>query len=48
MEEEAKKKEKYAFVSINWAQAVLQVSFKEQLSEEQVILEEANEGENLS
>ena len=45
IEEEAKKKEKYAYVSINWAQAVLQVSFKEQLTEEQVVLEEANEGE---
>ena len=45
LEEEAKKKEKYAYVSLNWAQAVLQVTFKEQLVEEQVVMEDANEGE---
>ena len=45
LEEEAKKKEKYAYASLNWSQAVLQVTFKEQLVEEQVVIEEANEGE---
>lgn len=44
-EEEAVKKEKHARVSINWAQAVLQVRFEEQVPAEQVVLEEANEGE---
>ena len=44
-EEEAVKKEKHAKVSINWAQAVLQVRFEEQAPAEQVELEEANEGE---
>ena len=44
-EEEAEKKQKHAFVSLNWAQAVLQVSFKEYISEEQVVMEDANEGE---
>lgn len=48
IEEEAKKKEKYAYISVNWAQAVLQVSFKEYLTEQQVILEEANEGESIA
>ena len=44
-EEEAVKREKHARVSINWAQAVLQVRFEEVLPEEQLTLEEANEGE---
>jgi len=46
-EEEAVKKNKHAFVSVNWAQAVLQVSFKEELLEQQMVMEEANEGEQL-
>ena len=44
-EEEAAKKEKHAYLSLNWPQAVLQVSFKEQVPQQQVIMEEANEGE---
>lgn len=44
-EEEAAKKEKHAYLSLNWAQGVLQISFKEQLPMEQVVMEEANEGE---
>ena len=44
-EEEAVKKEKHARVSINWAQAVIRVRFEEILPEEQLVLEEANEGE---
>lgn len=43
LREEAAKKEKYATVSLNWPQAVLQVTFKEM--EEEVVLEDANEGE---
>ena len=45
LEEEAAKKEKFVFLSLNWPQAVMQVSFKEQMPEQQVIMEEANEGE---
>lgn len=48
MDEEAKKREKHAYLSVNLAQAVLQVTFKEQLLEEQVVMEEANEGETES
>lgn len=44
-EEEAVKKEKHARVSINWAQAVIQVRFEDLIPEEQLTLEEANEGE---
>lgn len=44
-EEEASKKEKHARVSINWPQAVLKVEFVQELPEEQMKLEEANEGE---
>lgn len=44
-EEEAVKKEKHARVSINWAQAVIQARFEEVIPEEQLTLEEANEGE---
>lgn len=47
LEEEAQKKEKYAYATVNWAQAVLWVDFREQLIEEQVVLEEANEGETI-
>lgn len=43
--EEAEKKGKFAYVSLNFAQAVVQVSFKEQVTEQQVVMEEANEGE---
>ena len=44
-EEEAVKREKHARVSINWAQAVIRVRFEDILPEEQLVLEEANEGE---
>lgn len=47
LEEEAKKKEKHAYVSLNWAQAVLHVTFREQELLEQIVMEEANEGEGL-
>ncbi|MEE1086851.1 MAG: transglutaminase domain-containing protein [Schaedlerella sp.] len=46
-DEEAKKKEKYAKVSLNWSQAVLQVSFEKEIPTEVVEMEEANEGEAL-
>lgn len=45
-EEEAEKKQKHAYVSLNWAQAIIRVSFKEQCSDAQVVMEDANEGEN--
>jgi len=44
-DEEAKAKEKKAFVSVNWPQAVLRVRFEDGLGEEQVEMEESNEGE---
>jgi len=44
--EEAEKKDKFARVSLNWTQAVIQVTFHEHLTEQQVIMEEANEGES--
>lgn len=48
IQEEAEKKGRYACLSLNWPQAVLQISFKEYLPEQQIIMEEANEGETLS
>ena len=45
LDEEAKKKGKNAYVSINWAQSVFLVVFREEISENQVEMEEANEGE---
>ena len=45
LDEEAKKKEKNAYVSINWAQAVFLAVFREEVLEQQVEMEEANEGE---
>ena len=44
-EDVAVKKEKHARVSLNWPQAVLQVSFEKEILSEQLIMEEANEGE---
>lgn len=45
IEDEAVKKEKYAKVSLNWSQAVLQVVFEKEKPAEQLTYEEANEGE---
>ena len=44
-DKEARAKDKRAFVSVNWPQAVLRVRFVEGAGEEQVEMEEANEGE---
>lgn len=44
-QEEAKVKDKYARVSVNWAQAVLRVRFEDSACEESIEIEEANEGE---
>lgn len=44
-DEEARQKEKQAFCSVNWPQAVLRVRFVDGIGEEQVEMEEANEGE---
>lgn len=44
-EEEAVKREKHARVSLNWPQAVLRVAFEKELPKQQVVMEEANEGE---
>lgn len=44
-EEEAKLKNKHSYISVNWPQAVLRVRFEEGLGEEQVEMEESNEGE---
>lgn len=45
MEEEAVKKERHAKISLNWPQAVMQVSFGKDLQGTPVTMEEANEGE---
>lgn len=47
IQEEAQKKGKYACMSLNWPQAVIQLSFKEHLPQQQIIMEEANEGETI-
>ena len=44
-DQEAKAKEKNARVSVNWPQAVLRVRFEDGSGEEQLEMEEANEGE---
>ena len=43
--EEAAKREKFAKVSLNWAQAIVKVCFIEQLPAQELTMEEANEGE---
>ena len=47
-DKEAKEKDKSARVSVNWSQAVLRVRFEDGICEEQVEMEEANEGEKWS
>lgn len=44
-DQEAGAKEKTAYVSVNWPQAVLWVRFEDGIGEEQLEMEEANEGE---
>ena len=44
-DQEAKAKDKRAYVSVNWPQAVLRVRFVEGVGEELLEMEEANEGE---
>ena len=45
LEEEAKMRNRYLRLSLNWPQAVLEASFPEEVPAEAVIMEEANEGE---
>lgn len=45
LEQAAKQKEKYARVRLNWPQAVLHVTFEQQVPGEEVVMEKANEGE---
>ena len=44
-DKEAKAKNKCAYTSVNWPQAVLRVRFEDGVGEEQIEMEEANEGE---
>ena len=44
-DKEAREKNKRARVSVNWPQAVLRVRFEDGAGEEQLEMEEANEGE---
>ena len=44
-DEEAGAKNKHAYVSVNWPQAVLRVRFEDGAGEKQLEMEEANEGE---
>ena len=44
-DKEARAKDKRAYVSVNWPQAVLRVRFVDGAGEEQIEMEEANEGE---
>ena len=46
-EQEAVKKEKHAVVHVNWRQAVVQVGFEKNVQGEQLIMDEANEGETI-
>lgn len=45
--EEAQKKGKYAYLSLNWPQAVLQVRFAVEAPQKEITMEEANEGETI-
>lgn len=45
LEQTARQKGRHARIGLNWPQTVLQVSFVEEVQEEAVIVEEANQGE---
>lgn len=45
--EEAAKKEKHMYLSVNGPQAVIKVSFSSEAPQQQIIMEEANEGEKI-
>ena len=45
MEQAAAQRGKHAAVSLNWPQAVLQVSFRDAEPANELVVEEANEGE---
>lgn len=45
IKEEASKKDKHARVHLNWPQAVMRISFDDRTDHEEVIYDEANEGE---
>ncbi len=45
--EEAAGKEKYAYLSLNWSQAVLRVRFSGEAPQQEIVMEEANEGETI-
>lgn len=47
-DKEAQAKGKRACVSVNWPQAVLRVRFEDGVGEEQIEMEEANEGEKIT
>lgn len=47
LERAGRRKEKYARISLNWPQAVVMVKYEDALPENQVTMEEANEGEAL-
>ena len=44
---EAQKKQLYPHLALNWPQAVMQLQFVPQQPAEQVVMQEANEGEQL-
>ena len=46
-EKEAQAKDKRPRVSVNWSQAVLRVRFEDGAGEEQLEMEEPNEGEKV-
>lgn len=48
IQQEGVKREKHAVISLNWPQAVLQVTYLEGLTEAQVEMQEANEGEQYA
>lgn len=47
IEQTAKSREKYVKVNLNWPQAVLSIAFADSLPEQELVMEEANEGEAL-
>lgn len=45
IESAAAQKGKHARIGVNWQQAVLCVTFAEQITEDEFVMEDANEGE---
>ncbi|MDO4623200.1 MAG: transglutaminase domain-containing protein [Eubacteriales bacterium] len=48
MQRAGKERDRYAYISLNWPQAVIRLHYEEQIPESDMIMDEANEGEKYA